>query len=211
MARKIGSVCRLCRTQGEKLFLKGARCTADKCAIGKRQLSPGQHGVSVKRKKMSNYAVQLREKQKVKRIYGLLEKQFKNYFKKADNSRGVTGDMLLQFLERRLDNVVYRANFAESRARARQLVRHRFVKVNGRKVNIPSYMVSVGDEVVMSGSDDQLKAIKESAKVLMDARAVPEWIESSAEVLAMKVKKLPTKADVGMPIEENLIIELYSK
>ncbi|HNX90769.1 MAG TPA: 30S ribosomal protein S4, partial [Candidatus Omnitrophota bacterium] len=175
------------------------------------QLSPGQHGVSVKRKKMSNYAVQLREKQKVKRIYGLLEKQFKNYFKKADNSRGVTGDMLLQFLERRLDNVVYRANFAESRARARQLVRHRFVKVNGRKVNIPSYMVSVGDEVVMSGSDDQLKAIKESAKVLMDARAVPEWIESSAEVLAMKVKKLPTKADVGMPIEENLIIELYSK
>jgi len=210
MARGTGSSCRLCRTEGEKLFLKGARCNADKCALGRRSVSPGVHGVAPKRKKMSNYAMQLREKQKVKRIYGLLEKQFRNYFFKADKSRGVTGDMLLQLLERRLDNVIYRACFAESRAKARQFVRHRFVKVNGRKVDIPSYSVKVGDDIVMVGTEEQLKAMKETVKLLAD-KAAPDWIEVMPDILSIKVKQLPLKKDVGMPIEENLIIELYSK
>jgi len=210
MARILGSSCRLCRREGEKLFLKGTRCNSDKCAVAKRESTPGQHGQKGRRTKMSNYAMQMREKQKAKRIYGLLERQFKGYFKKAEKSKGVTGEVLLSFIERRLDNFVYRASFAESRARARQLVRHRFVKVNGKKVNIPSYMVKPGDEIQMAGSDQQLKAIRETVKVLED-RPTPEWIEVTADSLKAKVTRLPVKKDIGLAIAESLIVELYSK
>jgi len=210
MARKIGSACRLCRSEGEKLFLKGVRCNTDRCAIARREYSPGQHGITKRRKKPSNYALQLRMKQKVKRIYGVLEKQFKLYFIKADRSKGVTGEVLLQLLERRLDNLVYRACFAESRARARQLVRHRFVKVNGRKVDIPSYLIKAGDTIELTGKEQQEKAIKETFKTLED-RGVPEWLVVESEALSIKVERLPVKADIGMDIEENLIVELYSK
>jgi len=210
MARRTGASCRLCRREKEKLFLKGTRCVTDRCALVKREYSPGQHGQTGRRGKMSNYAIQLREKQKAKRIYGMLERQFENYFKKAERSKGVTGEVLLQFLERRLDNLVYRACFAESRAKARQTVRHRFVKVNGRKVDIPSYLVKVDDEIQIVGKDSQLKAFRETAKVLED-RGIPEWLEVSADALAVKVTRLPEKKDIGMAIEESLIVELYSK
>ncbi|MFC1480110.1 30S ribosomal protein S4 [Candidatus Omnitrophota bacterium] len=209
MARLTTASCRLCRREGEKLFLKGTKCGADKCSIARREYAPGQHGQR-RRRKSSDYNIQLREKQKAKRIYGMMERQFKNYFKKAEKSKGATGEVLLQLLERRLDNVVYRACFAASRAASRQLVGHRFVKVNGRKVNISSYLVKVGDEVEMAGTPEQVKAIKETTKVLED-RGVPDWIEVSSEDLAVKVMRLPTKKDTGMVIEENLIVELYSK
>ena len=210
MARETTAACRRCRREGEKLFIKGTRCTTDKCALTKRDYNPGQHGMKRARGKPSNYSIQLREKQKVKRIYGILEKQFRNYFKKAEKSKGVTGEVLLQLLERRLDNVIYRANFAESRRKSRQNVLHRFVKVNGRKVDIPSYIVSEGDKIEVIGKDDQMKAFRETTKILED-RGIPEWIEVDAESLALEVKRLPIKADIGMTIEENLIVELYSK
>ncbi len=210
MARLIGSSCRLCRREGEKLFLKGTRCSTSKCSVALRQYAPGQHGVGKRRKKDSNYALQLRMKQKVKRVYGILEKQFRNYFKIADRSKGITGEVLLQLLERRLDNLVYRTCFVESRAKARQTVRHRFVKVNGRKVDIPSFLVSVGDEIELTGKDSQKKAFRETFKVLED-RGVSDWMEVSADALAVKVTRLPVKQDIGMDIEESLIVELYSK
>jgi small subunit ribosomal protein S4 len=210
MARRLTASCRLCRREGEKLFLKGARCTSDKCALAKREYTPGQHGRSRGRRKPSDYAIQLREKQKVKRIYGLLERQFKNYFVKAERSKGVTGEVLLQYLERRLDNLVYRANFAESRSKARQAVRHNFVTVNGKKVNIPSYLIKVGDRIQLKGKDEQKKAFLETSKILED-REIPEWLNVSAEDLTVEVVRLPVKKDIGMVIEENLIVELYSK
>ncbi|KJJ84348.1 Ribosomal protein S4, bacterial-type [Candidatus Omnitrophus magneticus] len=211
MARTLGAKCRQCRREGEKLFLKGGRCKSDKCILNKRDYAPGQHGQGKKRKgKASNYAVQLREKQKTKRIYGLLERQFKNYFKKAEQTKGVTGETLLSFLEMRLDNIIYRARFAESRAKARQLVGHRFVKVNGHIVNIPSFLIKEGDEIIMFGTDAQIKMIKDTVKLLED-RSVPEWLEVADDTLKIKVKRLPVRADVGLPIEENLIVELYSK
>ena len=210
MARRLTASCRLCRREGEKLFLKGARCTSDKCALGKREYAPGQHGRGGGRRKPTDYAIQLREKQKVKRIYGLLERQFKGYFVKAERSKGVTGEVLLQYLERRLDNLVYRANFAESRSKARQVVRHNFVTVNGKKVNIPSYLIKAGDKVQLKGSDEQKKAFRETSKVLED-REIPEWLNVTADELAAEVVRLPIKKDIGMVIEENLIVELYSK
>lgn len=209
MARRLTASCRLCRREGEKLFLKGTRCTADKCAILKRDYSPGQHGMKRSRKP-SDYALQLREKQKAKRIYGLLERQFRNYFEKAEKAKGVTGEVLIQFLERRLDNVIYRARFAESRAKARQMVRHNFVYVNGRKVNIPSYQIKSGDEIEIKASDSQKKMFKETFKILEDRGSV-EWMEVSGDNLALKITRLPEKKDIGMAIEENLIVELYSK
>ncbi len=209
MARRLTASCRLCRREGEKLFLKGTRCTTDKCAFAKREYAPGQHGRRMRRK-ISGYAIQLREKQKAKRIYGLLERQFKNYFKKAERTKGVTGEVLLQFLEQRLDNVIYRACFTESRTKARQVVSHRFVKVNGRKVNIPSFLVKVGDVVEISTSDEKAKMFRETTKILED-RGIPDWMEASKEKLAITIKRLPTKKDIGMVIEENLIVELYSK
>lgn len=210
MARRLGPSCRLCRSEGEKLFLKGTKCVTDKCVVAKREFSPGQHGKLKKRSKMSNYAMQLRQKQKAKRIYGILERQFKTYFRKAEKSKGITGEVLLQSLERRLDNVVYRSCFAESRAKARQMVRHHFVNVNGSRVDIPSYLINIGDEVVISAKDDQLAATRSIAESLAD-RGIPDWIEASREKLSAKVKRLPTKQDIGITIEENLIVELYSK
>lgn len=209
MARRITASCRLCRRENEKLFLKGTKCNADKCAFVKREYAPGQHG-QMRKRKSSDYAIQLREKQKAKRMYGMLERQFKNYFKKASRSKTATGEILLQMLERRLDNVIFRACFASSRSSARQLVGHRFVKVNGKNVNVPSYLIKAGDEIVLNGKDPQLKAIKETTKILED-RAIPEWMEVSATDLCIKIKRLPVKADIGIAIEESLIIELYSK
>jgi len=210
MARRTTASCRLCRRESEKLFLKGTKCTSDKCSIIRREYAPGQHGQMRRRKKSSDYAIQLREKQKAKRIYGILEKQFRNYFERAERAKGTTGEMLLQFLERRLDNVIFRACFASSRSAARQLVGHRFVKVNGRKVNIPSYLVKEGDEIEISGKESQVKDIKETTKILED-RGIPEWMEVSPDKLAAKITRLPVKSDTGLVIEENLIIELYSK
>jgi small subunit ribosomal protein S4 len=209
MARRLTASCRLCRTEGEKLFLKGTKCTTSKCAVAKREYGPGQHGQS-RRRKPSNFAIQLREKQKAKRIYGMMEKQFRNYFAKAERAKGATGEVLLQLLERRLDNVIFRACFSASLSAARQMVGHKFIKVNGRRVNIPSYQVSEGDEVTFHGTDDQLKAVQETCKVLED-RGVPEWLDVSQEKLTVKIKRLPTKGDSGKDIQENLIVELYSK
>ncbi|MFH1837369.1 MAG: 30S ribosomal protein S4 [Candidatus Omnitrophota bacterium] len=209
MARVTTASCRQCRREGTKLFLKGTRCSSAKCAFLKREYAPGQHG-NKRRRKTSDYATQLREKQKAKRLYGILEKQFRNYFIKAERSKGATGEILLQLLERRLDNVIYRASFAASRNAARQMVGHKFVKVNGRRVNIPSYLVSIGDEVTVKGKDTQLKDIRETAKILED-RGTPDWLEADPKALAVKIMKMPTKEDMGMAIEENLIVELYSK
>ncbi|MBF0252986.1 MAG: 30S ribosomal protein S4 [Candidatus Omnitrophica bacterium] len=210
MARYTGSSCRLCRAEGEKLFLKGYRCNTDKCAIARRQYGPGQHGPTARRKKLSNYATQMRMKQKVKRMYGLMEKQFRSYFKAADKAKGITGEILLQFLERRLDNVVFRTNFSETRAKSRQIVRHRFVSVNGHKVDIPSYLIKEGDEITFSGTDNQKKAFREVFKSL-EERDIPGWLDVDGEALALKIKRLPVKDDIGVQIEENLIVELYSK
>lgn len=209
MARYTEASCRLCRREGTKMFLKGTRCGTDKCAINKRDFSPGQHGQRAQ-KKGSNYSLQLREKQKAKRIYGLLEKQFRYYFTKASREKGVTGDVLLRFLECRLDNVVYRAGFAESRAKARQMVLHRHVRVKGKKTNIPSYQVAAGTELVLAGNENQLKSYKETTKILQD-RTIPEWMEVSAENLTIKIKRAPEKKDLTEAIQASLIVELYSK
>ncbi len=211
MARRLTASCRLCRREGEKLFLKGTKCVSDKCGFIKRQYAPGQHGQQ-RNRNPSDYAIQLREKQKAKRIYGMLEKQFRNYFKRAEKAKGATGEILLQLLERRLDNVVYRSNFAASRSQARQMVRHNFVKINGKKVNIPSYIVKPGEKIEMAGKDEQIKDIKEKIKILEDrGRIVPDWIEVSSDKLTIDISRMPTKGDMGMAIEENLIVELYSK
>ncbi|MBD3426016.1 MAG: 30S ribosomal protein S4 [Candidatus Omnitrophica bacterium] len=209
MARRTSASCRLCRREGEKLFLKGTKCTSDKCAVVKREYAPGQHG-QMRRRKPSNYAIQLREKQKAKRIYGILERQFANYFKKAEKAKEPTGEVLFQLLERRLDNVIFRANFAESRAKARQIVGHRFVKVNGRKVNIPSCLIKKGDKIELTGNEEQKKAFNETWKIL-EERIMPEWMDVSGDNLSIEIKRLPTKAEIGIPIEESLIVELYSK
>ncbi len=208
MARNTGPSCRLCRREGVKLFLKGTRCIGDKCAVARRSYAPGQHGQL--RKKESNYGVQLREKQKVKRIYGLLERQFKHIFKIAERSKGVTGLTLLQLLERRLDNLLFRANFANSRSEARQIVQHGFVYVNNRRVDIPSYTVKVGDEVVIKAKDVMAKRLAETYESLKDKR-MPKWLGVEPAGLKIKIASLPTREDVGFPIQEQLIVELYSK
>ena len=208
MARYTGPSCRLCRADGMKLFLKGAKCTTDKCPVAKRQVAPGQHGRL--RKKESNYGLQLREKQRVKRIYGMLEKQFRHFFAIAERSKGVTGLTLLELLERRLDNVLFRLCYATSRNQARQIVKHGSVYVNSRRVDIPSYLVKPGDALEVKGKEAKLKAIKETREELKD-RAIPKWLEPETENLRCKVTALPTKEDVGFPIQEQLIVELYSK
>ena len=208
MARNTGPVCRLCRREGVKLFLKGSRCNGEKCGITRRDFAPGQHGQA--RKKESNYGVQLREKQKVKRIYGVLERQFKHYFRMAERSKGVTGVTLLQLLERRLDNVIYRMNFANSRAEARQIVQHGLVRVNGRRVDIPAYVVKMGQEVSVKMKEPALKRIGETFEALK-VRTIPKWIEVDAKNFKCKITATPTKEDVGFPIQEQLIVELYSK
>lgn len=208
MARYTRPSCRLCRREGVKLFLKGAKCPTDKCPVSKRGFPPGQHGGL--RKKESNYGIQMREKQKVKRIYGILEKQFKHYFHMAERAKGVTGITLLQLLERRLDNIIYRMNLATSRAEARQIVHHGFVCVNGRRVDIPAYTVKVGEEVSLKVKEPMMKRLKETQEALKD-RLIPRWIGMDPGGLKCKVAALPVKEDVGFPIQEQLIVELYSK
>jgi small subunit ribosomal protein S4 len=208
LARHTDSVCRLCRREGMKLFLKGDRCFKDKCAIERRNYPPGQHGK--RRSKLLGYGIQLREKQKVKRIYGLLERQFRLTFARAERRRGITGANLLAELERRLDNVVFALGFAASRAQARQLVRHGHVTVNGRKVSIPSYSVAKGQVVAIkekSRVNEQIKASVETAR----ARGVPRWLDLSPEAFSGTVVELPTREDIKLPIQEQLIVELYSK
>ncbi len=208
MARNTGPSCRLCRREGAKLFLKGSRCISDKCAYNRRDFPPGQHGQM--RKKESNYGVQLREKQKVKRIYGMLEKQFRHFFRIAERAKGVTGLTLLQLLERRLDNVIFRMNFAGSRSAARQIVQHGRVYVNGKRVDIPSYTVKIGEEVSIKVKDPVKKRLTETFDSLKD-RAIPKWLEIDQANLKSKIVAMPTKDDVGFPIQEQLIVELYSK
>lgn len=208
MARYVGPSCRLCRREGTKLFLKGSKCTTDKCPESKRGAAPGQHGKM--RKKESNYGVQLREKQKVKRIYGVLEKQFRHYFQIAERSKGVTGLTLLQLLERRLDNIVFRMNFAASRAAARQIVQHGLVYVNSKRVDIPAYTVKVGEEVSIKSREPVMKRLAETHESLKD-RQLPKWMSVDAKNCKAKITALPSKEDVGFPIQEQLIVELYSK
>ena len=201
--------CRLCRREGGKLFLKGTRCFTDKCAIERRGYAPGEHGKS-RRVKETNYGQQLREKQKARRIYGLLERQFRHYFSKASTTKGVTGEALLQMLERRLDNIIYRLGFALSHSQARQLVRHGHFKVNGRNVDIPSYLVKAGDEISVRDKSKSLAVILTSLEARKGAW-VPEWLEVSAERLTGRMLSIPTRQSITVPINEQLIVELYSK
>jgi len=208
MARYTGPVCRLCRREGTKLFLKGERCTSGKCALDRRNTAPGQHGAA--NKKMKEYGVQFREKQKTRRYYGVLEKQFVNYYEEADRTQGMTGENLLKLLERRLDNVVYRMGMAESRNEARQLVLHEHFSVNGKKVNVPSIIVRVGDEVkVMDNfrNSPKCKALAEA----MATKNAPKWLETNKENLSAKVVAIPERDDIDFPFNEQLIVELYSK
>ena len=209
MARYNGPVCRLCRREGMKLFLKGERCYTEKCAIEKRNLPPGQHGKS-RKAKLVGYGVQLREKQKVKRIYGVLENQFRRYFESAARHRGVTGVMLLQALETRLDNVVYRLGFATSRPQARQLVRHGHFLINGKKVDIPSYAVKMGDEVRVREASAK-SAVVTHAIDEVKGRGVPEWLQVDAASTLGRVLSIPTREQINLPVQEQLIVELYSK
>jgi small subunit ribosomal protein S4 len=208
VARELGSVCRLCRREGAKLFLKGARCYSQKCAIDRRNYAPGQHGQG--RPRVSEYQLQLREKQKLKRIYGVLEQQFRNYFGKASKKKGITGDLLLQLLERRLDNVVYRLGFASSRAAARQLVNHRHVLVNGKIVNIPSFLVKMNDVLEIKSISRKMPGVI-TAQSEIDARGVPGWLELQKEQFRGSVKTLPGREDTELPVNEQLVVELYSR
>mgnify|MGYP001378244492 CR=1 FL=1 len=208
MARYTGPVCRLCRREGTKLYLKGDRCYTNKCAVDKRPYAPGQHGQG--RRKLSEYGLQLREKQKVRRIYGINEKQFRRYFAEAERQKGVTGEILMRLLERRLDNVIYRLGFAASRPQARQLVLHGHVQVNGKKVNIPSYLVSPGDVIAVTEhmkNSEKVKMILEST----GNKVVPSWLEFDADNLTGRVVSLPNREEIDLPVREQLIVELYSK
>jgi small subunit ribosomal protein S4 len=209
LARYTAPVCRLCRREGMKLFLKGPKCFTDKCPIEKRNFAPGQHGKD-RKAKVVGYGLQLREKQKAKRIYFTQEGQFRNYFEKAARSKGVTGELLLQQLERRLDSVVLRLGFGISRRQARQLVRHGHVAVNGRKVNIPSYQVSVGEEIIIRESSRKL-VILEQSKDFSSHQNAPNWLEIDRENFKGRVTALPKREDIQLPVNEQLIVELYSK
>lgn len=209
MARYVGPVCRLCRREGMKLFLKGERCYTEKCAIEKRNFPPGQHGKS-RRAKLAGYGVQLREKQKVKRIYGVLEDQFRRYFESAERQRGITGETLLQLLERRLDNVVYRLGLATSRSQARQLVRHGHFQVNGRKVDIPSYSVRPGDIIGVRQTSQKSPTILHAIEEVK-GRGIPEWLQFDEGQTTGRIVSLPTREQINLPVQEQLIVELYSK
>ncbi len=209
MARYTDPVCRLCRREGIKLFLKGERCYTDKCAIERRNYAPGQHGQG-RRRKISEYAVQLREKQRLKRMYGLLEKQFRRYFDMAERSRDVTGEALVTLLERRLDNMVYRLGMANSRAEARQLIRHRHFMVNGRRVNIPSYLTKAEDQISVV-EKSRSKDLFRTAMEISQKRGVPAWLEIDAENFTGKILKLPDRDELTIPVNERLVVELYSK
>jgi small subunit ribosomal protein S4 len=209
LARYTDAVCRLCRREGMKLFLKGSKCFSDKCPIEKRNFAPGQHGKD-RKAKIVGYGLQLREKQKAKRIYFTLEGQFRNYFEKAARTRGVTGELLLQQLERRLDNVVFRLGFAQSRRQARQLVRHGHVAVNNRKVNIPSYEVSAGEEISIRENSKKLTVL-ELAKEFASHGTLPNWLEVNRDAYTARILSLPKREDIQLPVNEQLIVELYSK
>jgi len=209
MARYTAPVCRLCRREGMKLFLKGSKCFSDKCPIEKRNFAPGQHGKD-RKAKVVGYGLQLREKQKAKRIYFTQEGQFRNYFEKAARTKGVTGYMLLQQLERLLDNVVYRLGFAISRRQSRQLVRHGHVAVNGRKVNIPSYQVAAGEEITIRENSKNLPILA-TAKEFASHQTVPTWLEVDRDNYKARVQSLPKREDIQLPVSEQLIVELYSK
>jgi small subunit ribosomal protein S4 len=208
MARCTGPVCRLCRRENQKLFLKGDRCYTDKCGFERRGYPPGQHGQG--RIKFSEYGLQLREKQKIKRIYGLLETQFRNLFEKADRMKGVTGSNLLSMLERRLDNVTYRSGFANSRSEARHLVRHGHFAVNGKRVNIPSYLIEKGDVVEVREKSKTVAKIG-GALEAVKRREIPQWLELDATAMKSRIRDLPARDDVTAPMEERLVVELYSK
>jgi small subunit ribosomal protein S4 len=208
LARYKESVCRLCRREGLKLFLKGDRCYGDKCAFERRGYAPGDHGQL--RRKHSDYGVQLREKQKLKRMYGLLERQFRSYFEKADKQKGITGTNLLLFLERRLDNMVFRIGFANSRNEARQLVRHNHFLVNGKPINIPSYLVKVGSEIRVREKSRKVERIVEAMEIVA-RRGIPQWLELDKDNFRGLVKTLPSREELVMPVQEQLVVELYSK
>jgi small subunit ribosomal protein S4 len=209
LARNIGPACRRCRRENLKLYLKGDRCYSDKCSFERRAFGPGQHG-QARFKKQSDYAIQLREKQKVKSMYGMLESQFRLYFKKADGQKGVTGENLLVILERRLDNTVFRIGFASSRNQARQIVLHNHILVNGKKVNIPSFQVSVDDVVSLKEKSRAIAAINENLEAVV-RRGVPSWLELDKDNYKATVKALPNREELTMPMQEQLIVELYSK
>jgi len=209
LARYRGAECRQCRREKLKLFLKGDRCYSDKCAFERRSFAPGQHG-QARVRKVSDYAIQLREKQKVRRIYGMLEGQFRKYFEIAERIKGVTGENLLMLLESRLDNVIYRLGYANSRNQGRQLVRHDHIQVNGRKVNIPSFRVSVNDVITVKEKSRKVGAINESLDAVV-RRGVPSWLELDKDNYKGTVKALPGRQEITMPIQEQLIVELYSK
>ena len=209
MARYTGAVCRLCRREGTKLFLKGTKCTSDRCPLEKRNFPPGMHGKD-RKAKIVGYGLQLHEKQKAKRMYFTLEGQFREYYEKANRATGVTGELLIQQLERRLDNVAFRLGFAISRRQARQVVRHGHVSVNGRKVNIPSYQVNAGDEIAIREGAKKLIIVEQGAQNAAQ-NPVPAWLEANFENFSGRVLSLPKRKDVNLPINEQLIVELYSK
>ncbi|MBI5639299.1 MAG: 30S ribosomal protein S4 [Nitrospirae bacterium] len=208
MARYTGPQCRMCRRETEKLFLKGDRCLTEKCAVERRQYPPGQHGQ--RRGKLSDYGVQLREKQKVRNSYGVLEKQFRKYFHTAERKKGVTGEVLLQLLETRLDNIVFRMGFAPNRNSARQLVRHCHFLVNGREVNIPSFHVHVGDAVEVKESSRDIEIIKDSLS-RVEQKGLPAWVEVDTQNFKGRILQIPSREDIQLPAQEQLIVELYSK
>jgi small subunit ribosomal protein S4 len=209
MARYTGAVCRLCRREGQKLFLKGDRCYTDKCSVERRSYAPGMHG-NARNRKLSEYGVQMREKQKTKRYYGVLESQFRDYFEMANKKAGMTGENLLAILETRMDNVTYRLGFAMSRAEARQMVRHGHFTVNGKKVNIPSFLVKPGDVIELKDSSRSLDKFKGSLEA-NGSRVIPKWLDFDKNKLSAKVVAEPAREDIDLPIEEHLIVELYSK
>lgn len=209
MARYTESKCRLCRREGMKLFLKGPRCNTEKCSFTKRPYPPGLHGK--RQGKLTNYALQLREKQKVKRMYGVLEKQFRRFFNIAQKTKGVTGQILIQVLERRLDNVIFRSLFTLSRSEARQIVLHGSVHINKRKVNIPSCLIELGDEIEIKAKDSIVKKIRENIELNEKERSVPTWLSVDKDKLIVKINRLPERDDLTIPVSEQLIVELYSK
>lgn len=208
MARYLQPVCRLCRREGEKLFLKGERCFSDKCSFERRNYPPGQHGQ--KRTKLNDYGIQLREKQKVRRVYGVLEKQFSRYFQAAERKKGITGENLLRMLECRLDNIVYRLGFAVSRSEARQLVKHNHFMVNGKRVNIPSYLVKQGDVIQVCEKSREATVIKRALE-FSQQRSIPDWLEINAEQMQGLIRAIPARDQIPLPVNEQLIVELYSK
>jgi small subunit ribosomal protein S4 len=208
VARYIGALCRICRREGEKLFLKGDRCYTEKCAVERRKYPPGQHGQGYR--KLSDYGFQLREKQKVRKTYGLLERQFRRYFYDAERKKGITGEVLLQLIESRLDNTVYRMGFAPNRRRARQLISHGHILVNGKKVNLPSYAVKEGDLIEVKESSKNIPEIVDSLS-RSEHRGIPAWVEVDGVTLKGKVLRIPSRDEIQLPVQEQLIVELYSK